>query len=100
MRVVREVMTGQGLPAPVMNVLIHYVLLQSNMKLSKGYLDKIASHWSRDNLKNAREAMEIAKKEIEQLKTGAKGVGLGQQAVNNLIPYCLIGRVSICYLYA
>lgn len=41
---VNEVMAKQGLPAPVMNVLIHYVLLQSNMKLSKSYLEKIASH--------------------------------------------------------
>src|SRR5699024_3879364 len=52
-----------GLPAPVMNVLIHYVLLQSNMKLSKNYMEKIASHWSRARLKTAREAMEFAKRE-------------------------------------
>lgn len=63
MRVIRDVMTSQGLPAPVMNVLIHYVLLQSNMKLSKAYMEKIASHWSRANLTTAKEAMEFAKKE-------------------------------------
>ncbi|HLR52283.1 MAG TPA: DnaD domain protein [Candidatus Avamphibacillus sp.] len=63
MKVIRDVMTSQGLPAPVMNVLIHYVLLQSNMKLSKAYMEKIASHWSRANLKTAKEAMEFAKKE-------------------------------------
>src|SRR5699024_6766406 len=63
MRMIRDVMTSQGLPSPVMNVLIHYVLLQSNMKLSKAYMEKIASHWSRANLKTAKEAMEFAKKE-------------------------------------
>ncbi|ASN05032.1 replication initiation and membrane attachment family protein [Virgibacillus necropolis] len=63
MRVIRGVMTTQGLPSPVMNVLIHFVLLQSNMKLSKAYLEKIASHWSRANLKTAKEAMVFAKKE-------------------------------------
>ncbi|TQS76233.1 chromosome replication initiation protein [Ornithinibacillus gellani] len=63
MKVIREVMTSQGLPSPVMNVLIHYVLLQSNMKLSKAYLEKIASHWSRANLQTAKEAMEFAKME-------------------------------------
>ncbi|WP_404453482.1 DnaD domain protein [Virgibacillus necropolis] len=63
MRVIREVMTLQGLPSPVMNVLIHFVLLQSNMKLSKAYLGKIASHWSRANLQTAKEAMVFAKKE-------------------------------------
>ncbi|WP_405102471.1 replication initiation and membrane attachment family protein [Oceanobacillus sp. FSL H7-0719] len=63
MRLISNVMTTQGLPAPVMNVLIHYVLLQTNMKLSKAYLEKIASHWSRAKLQTAREAMEFAKKE-------------------------------------
>ncbi|MYL44832.1 chromosome replication initiation protein [Virgibacillus halodenitrificans] len=66
MKVIREVMTSQGLPAPVMNVLIHYVLLQSNMKLSKAYIETIASHWSRANLQTAKDAMEFAKKEKER----------------------------------
>ncbi|WP_099158729.1 replication initiation and membrane attachment family protein [Virgibacillus ndiopensis] len=68
LRVIREVMTNQGLPSPVMNVLIHYVLLQSNMKLSKAYLEKIASHWSRANLKTAKEAMAFAKTEKNRYK--------------------------------
>ncbi|UJL48269.1 DnaD domain protein [Virgibacillus sp. NKC19-16] len=70
MRVIQGVMTTQGLPSPVMNVLIHYVLLQSNMKLSKAYLEKIASHWSRANLKTAKEAMTFAKKEKERYQKG------------------------------
>ncbi|MFC4556648.1 replication initiation and membrane attachment family protein [Virgibacillus kekensis] len=70
LKVIREVMTTQGLPSPVMNVLIHYVLLQSNMKLSKAYLEKIASHWSRANLKTAKEAMQFAKKEKERYQKG------------------------------
>lgn len=72
MRVIRGVMTTQGLPSPVMNVLIHYVLLQTNMKLSKAYLEKIASHWSRANLKSAKEAMAFAKKEKYQKGTTPK----------------------------
>ncbi|OZU89755.1 chromosome replication initiation protein [Virgibacillus indicus] len=70
MKVIQEVMTSQGLPSPVMNVLIHYVLLQSNMKLSKAYLEKIASHWSRANLKTAKEAMAFALKEKERYQKG------------------------------
>ena len=70
MKVIREVMTAQGLPAPVMNVLIHYVLLQSNMKLSKTYLETIATHWSRANLKTAREAMAFAKKPTDKYQKG------------------------------
>lgn len=65
MKLISEIMVKQGLPNPVMNVLIHYVLLQSNMKLSKPYLEKIASHWSRAKLKTAKEAMEFAKKQAE-----------------------------------
>ncbi|MFC4022573.1 replication initiation and membrane attachment family protein [Oceanobacillus longus] len=72
MKAIREVMTTQGLPAPVMNVLIHYVLLQSNMKLSKAYLEKIASHWSRANIKTAKEAMMFAKKEQERFQKDMK----------------------------
>lgn len=68
-KVVREVMTRQGLPAPVMNVLIHYVLLQSNMKLSKAYMETIAGHWSRVGLKSAKEAMSFAKQEQEKYKS-------------------------------
>ena len=69
MRMIRDVMTSQGLPSPVMNVLIHYVLLQSNMKLSKAYMEKIASHWSRANLTTAKEAMEFAKKELARFQS-------------------------------
>lgn len=63
LKMINDVMTSQGLPVPVMNVLIHYVLLQTNMKLQRPYVEKIASHWSRAKLKTAREAMEFAKKE-------------------------------------
>ncbi|MFA1821261.1 replication initiation and membrane attachment family protein [Virgibacillus oceani] len=68
MRMIREVMVSQGLPSPVMNVLIHYVLLQSNMRLSKAYLEKIASHWSRANLTTAKEAMRFAKAEKDRFQ--------------------------------
>ncbi|MEC5421969.1 DnaD domain protein [Virgibacillus sp. C22-A2] len=73
MKIIREVMTSQGLPSPVMNVLIHYVLLQSNMKLSKAYMEKIASHWSRANLKTAKEAMAFAKTEKESFQQRKAG---------------------------
>jgi len=72
LKAVREVMTTQGLPTPVMNVLIHYVLLQTNMKLSKGYLEKIASHWSRAKIKTAKEAMDFAKQEKARFENDKK----------------------------
>lgn len=72
MKAIRDVMTTQGLPAPVMNVLIHYVLLQTNMKLSKAYLEKIASHWSRANIQSAKEAMAFAKKEQQSFQNAVR----------------------------
>ncbi|UZD14923.1 DnaD domain protein [Virgibacillus natechei] len=85
MKVIRGVMTSQGLPSPVMNVLIHYVLLQSNMKLSKAYLEKIASHWSRANLKSAKEAMAFAKKEQESHQKATKPRSNYRKPVSNEI---------------
>ncbi|GGB27719.1 chromosome replication initiation protein [Virgibacillus dakarensis] len=87
MKIIRDVMTTQGLPSPVMNVLIHYVLLQSNMKLSKAYLEKIASHWSRANLQTAKEAMEFAKKEKAKSQAGyVKKQNYRKPAANEVVP--------------
>src|SRR5699024_3655974 len=70
-KLIRDVMTSQGLSIPVMNVLTHYVLLQSDMKLTKAYLEKIASHWSRAKLSTAKEAMDFARNELNRRKLKA-----------------------------
>ncbi|UFT97996.1 DnaD domain protein [Radiobacillus kanasensis] len=63
LKIIRDVMSQQGLSVGVMNVLVHYVLLKTDMKLSKAYLEKIASHWARKNVKTAKQAMVLAKSE-------------------------------------
>ncbi|WP_088808889.1 MULTISPECIES: replication initiation and membrane attachment family protein [unclassified Listeria] len=68
LRVVEDVMTQQNLPEPVMNVLIEYVLLRLDRKLSKNYMMTIAAHWKRKNVKTAKEAMELALSEHEKYK--------------------------------
>lgn len=40
------------------------------MKLSRNYLDAIATHWSRANLTTAKQAMAFAKKQIEEFQKG------------------------------
>lgn len=60
LQLVRDIMTNQGLTAPVMNVLIHFVMLQQDMRLPQNYTRKIASHWSRLGFETAREAMTFA----------------------------------------
>jgi replication initiation and membrane attachment protein len=63
LKIISDVMSQQGLNPGVMNVLIHYVLLKTDMKLTKAYLEKIASHWARKNVTTVRQAMTLAKSE-------------------------------------
>src|SRR5690625_785226 len=86
MKLIRDVMTEQGLPTPVMNVLIHFVLLQTNMKLSRAYLAKIASHWSRANLTTAKEAMQFAKKEVHSLQNKRQPKRMTRSQNKEVIP--------------
>lgn len=63
LRMIANIMDAQGLQPGVMNVLIHYVMLKTDMKLTRSYLEKIASHWSRKNVKTVHQAMTLAKSE-------------------------------------
>ncbi|MCR8851029.1 replication initiation and membrane attachment family protein [Rossellomorea sp. SC111] len=73
LQAVEEVLMSQKLPMGVMNVLIQYVLLKTDMKLTKGYMEKIASHWSRKKVTSASEAMILAKNEHKQYLEWAEG---------------------------
>lgn len=86
LKMIRDVMTNHGLEPAVMNVLIHYVLMQSNMKLSKPYLETIATHWSRARIKTAKEAMEFAKKEIDKARKRKEKRRSHKQAHQEVIP--------------
>ncbi|WP_203361515.1 replication initiation and membrane attachment family protein [Bacillus sp. REN10] len=66
LKVMEGVMFQHKLPAGVVNVLIQYVLLKTDMKLTKSYVEKIASHWARKKIKTVKEAMELAKSEHRQ----------------------------------
>lgn len=66
LKLIRDVMTEQGMTAGVMNVLVHYVMLKTDMKLSKSYMEKIASHWARKNVTTVRQAMNLAKAEHQK----------------------------------
>jgi replication initiation and membrane attachment protein len=72
LQALEEVMFQQQLSPGVTNVLIQYVMLKTDMKLSKNYLDKIASHWSRKKVKSVKEAMELAKNEHRQYQEWAE----------------------------
>ncbi|WP_027964287.1 replication initiation and membrane attachment family protein [Halalkalibacillus halophilus] len=63
LEMITSIMETHGLKQPVMNVLVDYVLKKNQNKLSKNYIDTIASHWSRENISTAKQAMDIAKRE-------------------------------------
>jgi replication initiation and membrane attachment protein len=64
--IIEGIMFNQQLPPGVVNVLIEYVMIKTDMRLSKSYVEKIASHWARKKIKTVKEAMELAKKEHQQ----------------------------------
>ena len=55
-----------GMPIGVVNVLLEYVMLSTDMKLPQKYVERIADHWSRKNLTNAKQAMELARQERDK----------------------------------
>jgi replication initiation and membrane attachment protein len=72
MQIVEQVMLQYKLEPGVANVLIQYVMLKTDMKLSKSYVDKIASHWARKKVATVLEAMNLAKSEQRQYDDWAK----------------------------
>lgn len=54
------------MPIGVVNVLLEYVMLTLDMKLPRKYVERIADHWMRKNVRTAKEAMELARTERDQ----------------------------------
>lgn len=73
LQIIEEVMFKQKLLPGVVNVLVQYVMLKTDMKLAKGYIEKIASHWSRKQITTVKDAMELAKSEHRQYLDWAEG---------------------------
>lgn len=61
-----QLVMQHGMEPAVVNVLLQYVLLRTDMKLTKAYVEKIASHWLRKKVTTAKEAMDLARIEHEQ----------------------------------
>ncbi|MFC4714531.1 replication initiation and membrane attachment family protein [Planococcus dechangensis] len=61
-----QLVTQHGMEPAVVNVLLQYVLLRTDMKLTKAYVEKIASHWLRKNVTTAKQAMDFARIEHGQ----------------------------------
>ncbi|MEI3606022.1 DnaD domain protein [Pseudogracilibacillus sp. SE30717A] len=85
LKFISDLMVSQGLPIPVMNVLIHYVMLRSDMKLPQGYTEKIASNWSRKKFTTAKEAMDFIQQQGESKGTPRQNYRPRKQS-NEIIP--------------
>lgn len=72
LQIVEDVMLNQKLAPGVVNVLIYYVMLRSDMKLAKTYVEKIAGHWARKKVSTVSEAMALAKEENRQYQEWAE----------------------------
>lgn len=73
LQLIEDIMIKQKLNPGVTNVLIEYCMLRTDMKLTKGFVEKIASHWARKNVKTVQEAMELAKEENKKYLEWQKG---------------------------
>ncbi|WP_020062437.1 replication initiation and membrane attachment family protein [Bacillus sp. 123MFChir2] len=72
LQIIEDVMLKQKLTPGVVNVLIYYVMLRSDMKLAKSYVEKIAGHWARKKITTVMEAIGLAKEENRQYQEWAE----------------------------
>ncbi len=71
---IETLMVEQELNAGVVNVLIDYVLKINNNKLNRNFIETIAGHWKRSNIKTVAEAMGQAEKEHKKYKKKATDI--------------------------
>ncbi len=63
LKLLETLLIDMELKPAVVNVLIDYVLIVNNNKLTQAFVEKIASQWKRCKVETAEEAMNLAKKE-------------------------------------
>jgi len=83
LQIIEEVMLQQRLEPGVVNVLIYYVMLKTDMKLTRAYVQKIASHWTRKQVKTVKDAMDLAKQEHRQYQQWAEEKTTKKKTENN-----------------
>ncbi|MFV0275004.1 MAG: hypothetical protein ACK5HL_02055 [Bacilli bacterium] len=74
--VIEKVLIDNKLSIPVMNVIVDYSLRVCDNKLNSGFLEYVAGFFSRNKIKTAKDAIELAKKEhkkFKQYKNNPKG---------------------------
>jgi replication initiation and membrane attachment protein len=92
LKLVAYCMLDQNLTPGVTNVLLDYVLSTNDMKLAKGLIERISSHWARKKVQTVPEAMALARdekrkyKEWQDKKNVNPGYFNGKQQQNVSVP--------------
>lgn len=82
-KIAEDLVLKHEMPIGVVNVLLEYVMLSTDMKLPQKYVERIADHWMRKNLKSAKEAMDLARQERDKYANWkAENDSKGQKAGN------------------
>ena len=66
LKIVSYLLLDLELQPGVVNVLIDYVLKINNNKLTKAFVDTIASQWKKSNIETVEDAMALAEKEYQE----------------------------------
>ena len=66
LQLAEDLITIYKMPVGVANVLLEYTMLTTDMKLPRKYVEQIADHWTRKNLKTAKDAIELARSERDK----------------------------------
>lgn len=84
--IIADLSMKQGVPIPVLNVAIHYVMLQSNQQLSERYLETIVSNWSRLGYTTARQAVNHVQQMNKEKKRPKPTYGSKSKSKGEVIP--------------
>ena len=66
LKIIEYLISNLKLKPGVVNVLIDYVLKTNDNKLTKAYVDFIASQWLKNHIEKVEDAIELAKKEFKK----------------------------------
>lgn len=72
LKVISYLLLDLDLKPGVVNVLVDYVLKINNNKLTKSFVDVIASQWKKSNIETVEDAMDIAEKEYHSRQDNKK----------------------------
>lgn len=66
LKLAEQLIVTHELPVGVVNVLFQYLKIRNDGKITKGYAERIASHWVAKDVKDAKTAMRLSREEHDQ----------------------------------